>query len=210
MNAIPRRISPVVCALSALVTLACGTGALEAPVDAGGRARNDAEGYPLVDGSNGLPAIDPDYVRDHFDELLVGTWLIGWYGGYDHFSWLRLRSASDDGQPAGRGTFTVLSDPAAPPTMVPYWACNGDGPWEVTARPQTVDLRLDALGCAREVLVFEAFHPLGTGAEAAYLEARITAAQITGSGYGPDVALVGRKHPNAYCDAAFAACGSPY
>jgi hypothetical protein len=71
--------------------------------------------YPLVDGPSGLAVIDPQYVWDHFDELVLGTWLIGWYGGYDHFSWIRITSPTND---PFDGKLAVLAEPSIP-TGVP-------------------------------------------------------------------------------------------
>jgi hypothetical protein len=147
--------------------------------------------------------LDPQYVREHFEELVLGTWLIGWYGGQDHFSWLRIAMASGS---RPDGTIAVLAEPSIP-AGVPYWTCNGSASWGPTEEPHTLDLRLDTLGCSREILTFDWFRPIGMRGKA-FLEASISAVRIVDGGYGPGNALTGLKLPDDACDAAFTSCNA--
>ena len=160
--------------------------------------------YPVVDGQQGRKVIDPQYVLRNFNDLLEGTWLIGWYGGENHFSWIRF-------PPAGEnmfGTAIQVLSPADVHVNQPYWLCSGVGTWSVTQRPATVDLTMPA-GCVREILVFETFRP-ASDSPLAILEADIMAcrgSQCDGPGF---TKIVGFKFPDNYCDAALATCGSPF
>jgi hypothetical protein len=78
-----------------------------------------------------------------------------------------------------------------------------------TARPRTLDLRLDALGCAHEIPVFETFRPVSRPGKA-LLEASISAARVVDGGYAPTTALTGLKFPDDACDAAFTACNAGF
>jgi hypothetical protein len=161
--------------------------------------------YPLVDGPSGLAVIDPQYVWDHFDELVLGTWLIGWYGGYDHFSWIRITSPTND---PFDGKLAVLAEPSIP-TGVPYWGCNGSASWGVTQKPQTLDLRLEPLGCYREIMTFDTFRPVSWPGSA-FMEASISALMMVDGGYAPASDLTGLKFPDDVCDAAFTACNAGF
>jgi hypothetical protein len=182
-----------------------GTGGIpfDAPLADASQPRDAS--YPLVDGPNGLAVLDPQYVWDHFNELIAGTWLIGWYGGQDHFSWLRIT------MPTGSrldGGLAVLAEPSIP-AGVPYWSCNGNAAWMLTERPQTLDLRLDTVGCSREILIFDWFRPVSTRGKA-FLEASLSAMRIADGGYGPSNRLTGLKFPDDVCDAAFTSCRADF
>ena len=99
----------------------------------------------MVDGPSGLAVLDLQYIWGHFNELVAGTWLIGWYGGQDHFSWLRITVVGSNWVD---GRLAVLAEPSIP-AGVPYWTCNGNAAWMLTERPRTLDLRLDTVGCSR-------------------------------------------------------------
>jgi hypothetical protein len=181
-------------------TSAPGTGGASVDAALADAPRLGDASYPMVDGPNGLSVIDPEYAMRHFEDLVQGTWLIGWYGGEDHFSWLRITSSSGD---LFRGELAVLAEPSIP-AGVPYWQCSGSASWELPARPLTLDLRLEAAGCAREALVFEWFRP--TSWRGAFLEAGISGAWLRDGGYGPTEALTGMKYPDDVCNADFTAC----
>jgi hypothetical protein len=157
----------------------------------------------MVDGPRGMAVIDPDYARPHFDQLVRGTWLIGWYGGQDHFSWLRITSSSGS---FFHGELAVLAEPSIP-AGVPYWTCNGSASWEMTERPMTMDLLLEPAGCAREVLVFEWFRP--TSQRGAFLEAGISGIWYWDGGYRSTESITGLKYPDDVCNADFTACKAP-
>ncbi len=150
--------------------------------------------------------LDPEYVRGHFDELLLGTWLVGPVGEPSRRSWIRFGS-HDSGVASWGGNLAVLGDPSLP-AVEPYWACSGSSRWQVTARVCTVDLPLDPLGCAREVLVFESFHPVSPPGPVS-LEAAIIAAKASPTGWSESTPLVGLKYSDDACNPSFTACSPP-
>ncbi len=194
-----------------LCVLACRSGGLanrtapEAGVSTGPTAPSDAAS-PTVDGPRGLTVIDAHYVERHFTDLLVGTWLVGWPGGMDHFSWLRI--SAEPGATFG-GAIQVLADPNLPRTGVPYWPCSGPGRWGLTQRPATLDLNVMPAGCPREIMVFETVRAVNSPGRA-FLEAQITSATVLKTGYGEDTALIGYKFPDDMCNADFSVCATPY
>ncbi len=161
---------------------------------------------PQANSAADRATMDPEYVRGHFDELLLGTWLVGPIGDPSRRSWIRFGS-HDDGVASWGGNLAVLAEPSLP-AVDPYWACNGSSRWQVTARAFTVDLPLDQLGCTREVLVFESFHPVSPPGPVS-LEAHITTAKAVPTGWGEPTPLVGLKYPDDACNVAFTACSPP-
>jgi hypothetical protein len=137
-----------------------------------------------------LPTTFPDYV--------AGTWLIGWSGGYDHFSWVRLQ-----GHDSGRADF--LSVVSTRGGYTPYFGCNGQGTWAITQKPNTIYLYFPP-GCStqnvQQAYTFVSFvpgsgGPKGTVASASFEEPP-TAQEIEGY-----------QFPDSQCDAAFATCTDP-
>jgi cysteine-rich repeat protein len=176
-------------------------------VDAGSPAF-DAAVYPLVQGEQGTSVIDNFYVESHFNELVSGTWLIGWYGGVNHFSWLRVSNATTV---AGDGRVRILSTPNLPADVTaPYWNCNGDSTWGLTQRPAALDLNPVPVGCAREVLHFDTIMPTSSRGRA-FLEARITSWRFADGGADEGTqSLIGFKYPDDMCNAAFTSCSAPF
>jgi hypothetical protein len=80
-----------------------------------------------------------------------GLWLIGWSGGLNHFSWVRLEAG---------GTLTV-NDGSSLFANAPFYPCNGTGTWSMTAKPETIALYLPA-GCDMAPITFTSW--LGTPA----------------------------------------------
>jgi cysteine-rich repeat protein len=185
----------------------CSSSCTLVKVDAGPPA-GDAAVYPMVEGDQGTSVIDSFYVERHFEELLVGTWLIGWYGGENHFSWLRI--SNESGGVFGRRT-QLLSNPNLPANVaMPYWNCSGAGTWGITQRPATLDLNTMPGGCAREVLNFDSVWPVSTQGRA-ILQAKLSAGRIAdGGGYEAWQSLVGYKYPDDMCNADFTSCSAPF
>ncbi|HEX7668414.1 MAG TPA: hypothetical protein VF395_02465 [Polyangiaceae bacterium] len=127
--------------------------------------------------------------------VLEGTWLVGWSGGLNHYSWVRF---------AADGSADVL-DGAAIGTNAPYWPCNGRGSWVFAQKPETVFLTLPA-GCttATDVLTFTGFQAPQGFPKAAVLGAHLEA------GAGTPTPLDAWKFPPTQCDAALETCTDPF
>lgn len=129
------------------------------------------------------------------EELANGVWLIGWYGGLDHFSWFKFTFQTDL-----EGTFDML-DPFGV-TLVPLYQCQGKGLFTVNVGTATLHLTLPA-SCMLPVqhYTFTAFLPPDTFPPHATLVATITAQQGQLAGY---------QHSADFCNAQFTACGDPF
>jgi hypothetical protein len=79
----------------------------------------------------------------------------------------------------------------------------------VTQKPQTLDLRLEPLGCYREIMTFDTFRPVSWPGSA-FMEASISALMMVDGGYAPASDLTGLKFPDDVCDAAFTACNAGF
>ena len=134
-----------------------------------------------------------------FPAVLTGTWLVGWSGGLNHYSWLHFTPSTGGFD----GELRVLSGQSLS-VNAPLWNCDGVGSWTVTAKPMTVLLTFPA-GCATaaESLTWTSFDaatfPMG-----ANLHASIEAALTTGS------PLEGFRFDDSQCDAAFTSCADPF
>jgi hypothetical protein len=159
-----------------------------------------------VDGGQGFAVIDETYVWKHFDELLEGTWLIGWYGGQNHVSWIRF--ASGAASPAGGDIAVLATDPSVP-SNVAYWPCSGLGGWAPTQRLSTVDLLPMPQGCSREILTFNTFRPVSWPGTA-FLEAEILTTRIQDGGAESSTQIVGLKYPDDICNSSFTSCGPAF
>jgi hypothetical protein len=127
------------------------------------------------------------------EEKFIGTWLIGWSGGMDHYSWVRL-------EPAGLARFL---DGAELSGNAPFWNCNGAGSWHLAAKPDTVALYFPA-GCdpAFAALTFANLAP-ATG----YPPGAI----LTGSvEWSPTQTVEAYKFPDTQCDALMTTCTDPW
>ncbi len=133
-----------------------------------------------------------------FLQNLQGIWLIGWSGGLNHFSWVRLRV---DGGAGGQADFLSGKDMQA---NMPYWDCTGSGQWSLTAKPDTVGLYFpDA--CANlgfEALTFVSFSPPAGYPDGAILQASIESTS--------GVPLEGYKFPPDWCDPVMSSCADPF
>ena len=126
---------------------------------------------------------------------LEGIWLIGWSGGMNHYSWVRLT-----GEMAGVADFLDGADLAV---NGPFWSCSGQGSWLVTAKPNTVMLTFPSeCNLPAKVLTFETFQ-LPTGwPNGVRLVAQLTDLDVS-------VYLEGYQFPPSQCDAAMASCTDP-
>jgi hypothetical protein len=135
-----------------------------------------------------------------FPTILKGIWLIGWSGGLNHYSWARFACAAAD---CWSGTVDIRSG-ADLYTNMPFWPCDGQGQWMVTAKPNTVDITMPA-ACADagfQAFTFETFTPAAGWPKGAVVVSTVSWLN------GP-MSLDGYKFPDSQCDAAMTACTDP-
>lgn len=132
-----------------------------------------------------------------FPSQLPGTWLIGWTGGINRFSWVRFETSSPFDGPA-----QVLAGDLA--YSMPYWECSGEGTWTVTAQPNTVLLLFPpSCGIVGESLTFVSFTPASGYPPGATLSAGIEVTSAPSS-------IEGYKFPDGQCDADMTTCEDPF
>jgi hypothetical protein len=125
-------------------------------------------------------------------EKFIGTWLIGWAGGMNHYSWVRIEPDS----------VARFLDGAGLSVNAPFWNCNGVGNWHMAAKPETIALYFPA-GCD------PAFQPLtfsNMGPASGYPKGAILYASVEIS---PTQFVEAYKFPFAQCDAAMTTCTDP-
>ena len=136
---------------------------------------------------------------DEFATTLNGIWLIGWSGGLNHYSWVRIK-----GGPQFNGTAEFLAG-ADLFANAPFWDCSGAGTWMLTQQFYTVGFYFPA-SCAQG---FDAYTflsldmPLG-GPPGAILHASLKNDAL------PGAPLDAFKFPDYQCDVAMTTCQDPW
>jgi len=150
------------------------------------------------------PAVDAMLTPDGntaFPQVLDGVWLMGWMGGLNRFSWIRFSVTS----PAG-GT-AIINKGALSGGTVPYWNCTGSTSWNITAKPDTIQLHYPSSLCTgmkSGTFTFTSIKPVtGTYPKGAQLVATIQA--LTSS----PATISGYKFPPGQCDASMTSCKDP-
>jgi hypothetical protein len=130
---------------------------------------------------------------DPFQKFL-GTWLIGWTGDLNHFSWLRLEQG---------GTARFL-DGVALSYNYPYWDCNGVGSWSITEKIDTVGLNFPTT-CTQgfEPLTFTTLAPTTGG----YPKGAVDTASIETT---TNPAIEGYRFPESQCNVDLTSCADPF
>jgi len=137
-----------------------------------------------------------------FPNYVAGTWLIGWYGGLDHFSWVRLSGGPSQGQA------DFISESSTNPAHAHYWTCDGVGSWAITQKPDTIYLYFPAnctVGNWEQAYTFKSVlvHTAGQYPTSAIADA--TFDTLPGN-----QSLVGFKFPDQQCNTAFTSCTDPF
>lgn len=124
---------------------------------------------------------------------MVGIWLIGWSGGLNHYSWVRLNSDFSADFLDGAG---MLGN-------APWWPCSGKGSWQFTAKISTFSVSLPA-ACGSKMEIYSldnmkapVSYPKGA-LYSASAENNVTM-QI----------LEAYKFPAAQCNASMTSCTDP-
>jgi hypothetical protein len=145
---------------------------------------------PIPDLSNG------------FVKAIAGTWLIGWSGGMNHYSWLQLTPTSDTG-----GTAFLL-DGAKLKINAPYWACSGAASWNITSKPRTIQLHLPSASCngmKSTNLTFSTIKPAVGG----YPKGAIDQASVDDSSAPTGLGLEAYRFPATQCTPKLSSCTDP-
>jgi hypothetical protein len=144
---------------------------------------------PATDGNTGFP------------QALDGIWLVGWMGGLNRFSWGRFTVTSKSGGTAIINKGTLSSG------TVPYWNCNGTTTWNITSKPNTIQLHYPAAQCTgmwSGSFTFKSIVPYtGTYPKGAQFVAVIQALSATPG------TVSGFKFPPSQCDATMTTCKDP-
>ncbi len=146
-------------------------------------------------------AIVPTDGNTGFPQALDGIWLVGWIGGLNRFSWVRFSVTSKTGGTAiiNKGTLTGGT--------VPYWSCSGSTTWNITSKPNTIQLHYPSATCTgmkSESFTFTSITPFtGSYPKGAQFEAKIQALTST------PTTVSGYKFPSSQCDATMTTCKDP-
>ena len=151
------------------------------------------------------PARDATLTSDGnagFPQVLDGVWLVGWMGGLNRFSWIRFSVTSLAG-----GTAIINRGELSGGGTVPYWDCSGSTTWNITAKPDTIQLHYPSSLCTGTksgTFTFTSIKPFAdpypNGAQLVAAIQALTSSPATISGY---------KFPPDQCDAAMTSCKDP-
>lgn len=133
-----------------------------------------------------------------FANMLDGVWLIGWSGGMNHYSWVRLSGAPQWG---GDAEFLAGEDLFA---NLPFWNCSGKGSWMITAKPYTIGLQFPS-HCS---LGFTSF-TFVTVQPASYPTGAVLYATLEDLAE-PGLPVEGFKFHSNWCDPAMSSCPDPW
>lgn len=122
---------------------------------------------------------------------LEGLWLIGWSGGANHFSWVRIEP----------GFELTVNDGAALAGNLPHFACNGAGSWLLTAKPETLGLQLPG-DCGFASLTFAKWLGTPPWPEGCLQEVLLEDNLVS-------TPLSACRFPPSQCDEAMTACTDP-
>ena len=177
------------------------TGATADAINADGEATDAND-----DEAGSRPPALPDtlsgdaFSKPIWPKALRGTWLVGWLGGLNHFTWIRFDGGGDGGGDAGKASFNPGKNLTA---NAPVWDCSGQGSWMMTAKPNTVALTFPkACNLPLAVITFENMSAVPTWPKAALLTASITLLNSQGT----TEKLAGLKFADDACDASLTSC----
>ncbi|MCA9594129.1 MAG: hypothetical protein KC776_12485 [Myxococcales bacterium] len=161
--------------------------------DAGSDAATDA----MMDG--GAP-VWPDV-------LFTGVWYVGWSGGLDHYSWMKL---TETGPGQANGQWAALD--AVCGSCTGYFPCEGDQGLFIASKQAPMTLTLQyPLACAgdsgapdSEVWTIKSFGPPPSFPAGALLTASV---QV---GSNPTQVVNAYLYPASQCNPAFKSCTNPF
>jgi hypothetical protein len=137
---------------------------------------------------------------------LPGTWLIGWTGGLEHYSWIRCLAY--DVSLGGR--VEILNVEGNVAVWTSYLGCEGRGTWYLTAMPNTIELRLP-VGCSQDARVEVIFVSFRAGPGVGMFTKAIGVANVQVTGLSPSGGnpINAFRYPDSQCDAAMTSCQLP-
>jgi hypothetical protein len=140
----------------------------------------------------------------NFPTGMQGTWLLGWAGDMNHYSWIRLSALSDvttDPSTPGDGTIEILAGQDAIVVNDPFWPCSGQGRWFITQRPETFELWLPSTCSSGATEVYTV-----TSRESAIPSFLPGCLLHITLGRDSGAPLEACKYPDSQCDATMATC----
>ena len=154
-----------------------------------------------ADTAQAKDAVVPTDGNTGFPQALDGIWLVGWIGGLNRFSWVRFSVTSKTGGTA------IINKGTLSGGTVPYWDCSGSTTWNITSKPDTIQLHFPSPTCngmKSGSYTFASIAPFtGTYPKGATFEASI---QALGSS---PATVSGYKFPASQCDATMTTCTDP-
>jgi len=166
---------------------------------AGGDAGVADASYDVIESGPADAPTDVDQITA-FVYQMNGIWLVGWGGGMNHYSWVRITS-DQPGSWGGKADFLAGDDLVA---NAPYWPCSGQGTWNIPAKPYSIIFMFPS-SCPSGLEFEYTFDPFTT--PSGYPKGAILAATVTPlSGGSP---IEGYKFPDSQCAADMSSCVDP-
>jgi hypothetical protein len=147
------------------------------------------------------PAPGPSTTK--FPDFVPGLWLIGWSGGLDHFSWVRIQSDS-----AMSGKTTYRSKPSDRKGMTPYFNCDTQGTWMVTAKLNTIFLNFSEACDVANPNVNHSYTFGTVNTSPTFVKTALL--QVDFEHEPAQQALIGLKFPDDTCNEALTQCADPF
>ena len=138
-----------------------------------------------------------------FPHTLDGIWLVGWIGGLNRFSWVKFQATSASG-----GKAWILDGKGLSGGTVPYWNCSGSTSWNITSKPDTVQLHMPGSTCNGYKSSNYTFANI-TPMTASYPKGATHQATVTAYQGATPAQISGYKFPASQCDAAMTKCVDP-
>ncbi|MBI5534271.1 MAG: hypothetical protein HY898_16220 [Deltaproteobacteria bacterium] len=182
-----------------------GTGGITPAGGSAGAGAAGSGGAPL-DASVDVADVGPPDAPGDVDQITAfvltmnGVWLVGWGGGMNHYSWVRIRSDSP-GSWSGTAEFLAGDDLAV---NSPYWPCSGAGKFFIPAKPYSILFEFPS-SCPSGIeleYTFDPFYPPSAYPKGAILAATVTPLSMSGS-------IEGYKFPDTQCNGDMTACTDP-
>jgi len=142
-------------------------------------------------------------VSSSFPYSLDGIWLVGWIGGLNRFSWVKFQATSAMG-----GNAWILDGKGLSGGTVPYWKCSGKSSYNITAKPNTIQLQFHSPLCNGYKSTSYTFGGI-TKFSGSYPKGATHKATVTAYGGSTPAQISGYKFPASQCDAKMTKCTDP-
>jgi hypothetical protein len=139
-----------------------------------------------------------------FPDFVPGLWLIGWSGGLDHFSWVRI--TADNGGQAGKTIYRTK--PSDKKGVTPYWDCDAQGTWMVTAKLNTIFLTFSEMCEVANPNVAHSYTFGPIDSNPTFVKTALL--QVNFETEPGQQSLIGLKFPDDTCNATLTQCADPF